>query len=332
MGDAQERLVEAAKAGNIEAMKAAMSQGADVNERVHSGSGGTALYQAAFNNQVEAVKFLLGVDDIDVNQNDTNESQWSALLAAAIKGHDEVVKALLAHPDIDVNMENRGGKTPLIYAVLGSRIGVVKLLLAHARLEINKVDDSGFDALMHAAKENKPALVKLLLKHPKMTLLEKDGKTAAGIAKDRKYKKVEKIIEEYSAPELRTPVGLKLKENRLEKYAKGLFNGKINTMEEARTLNDRDLRYLQVDDVADRKKILVLFGAVDNSKKDEKGKAVTAVALETETRNVVEARVIESHQQSTLATVTSLPNAPRSQVQGENIEKDDIPYAKPVLN
>ena len=84
MASHEEELVEAARVGDVEKIKASLSAGADVNQRVHAGSGGTALYQAAFNNQVEALELLLDVDDIDVNHTDTNESQWSALLAAGL--------------------------------------------------------------------------------------------------------------------------------------------------------------------------------------------------------------------------------------------------------
>ena len=156
---------------------------------------------------------------------------------------------------------------------------------------------------------------------------------ACRIAKDRKYRKLEKILEEYAATELRTPVGLKLKENGLQQYAKGLYDGKITTVAEAQGLTDRDLRYMKVDNVADRKKILVLFGALENKKK-EKEEVLTAIALEDETRNVVESSVIGTQRQpmqSTLATVTSLPNAPRGQIQQNQNEEQEIPYAKPVL-
>ena len=84
MASPGEQLVEAAKAGDVAKIKSALSEGADVNERIHGGAGGTALYQAAFNNKVEAVQLLLGIDNIDVNETNTNESQWSALLAAGL--------------------------------------------------------------------------------------------------------------------------------------------------------------------------------------------------------------------------------------------------------
>ena len=154
------------------------------------------------------------------------------------------------------------------------------------------------------------------------------------IAKDRKHKKVEKLIAEFAALELRTPVGLKLKENGLQEYAKGLYDGKITTLEEARTLNDRDLRYLKVDSVADRKKILILFGAVED-KKGKEEELETAIPIAVESRNAVEATLIsaqQSQQQSTLSTVTQLPNAPTGQVrQNGSTDTEEIPFAKPVF-
>ncbi|MBR2145314.1 MAG: ankyrin repeat domain-containing protein, partial [Akkermansia sp.] len=81
-------------------------------------SGGTPLYQAAWDGHAEVVKLLLAAPGIDVNK--ANKYGSTPLYWAARFGHAEVVKLLLAVPGIDVNKAGSDGCTPLKTALINS--------------------------------------------------------------------------------------------------------------------------------------------------------------------------------------------------------------------
>lgn len=60
------------------------------------------------------VKILLETKGIDPNSRD-NVSKSTSLLRAAAKGHEEVVRLLFAH-SVDPNLDDKYGRTPLLWA------------------------------------------------------------------------------------------------------------------------------------------------------------------------------------------------------------------------
>ncbi len=77
--------------------------------------GRSALYIAAKKGDLESVRLLLAMPNIDV----TAREPWTscaALPAAIVRGNFYVVSALLRHPDIDVQSADSYGFTPLHYA------------------------------------------------------------------------------------------------------------------------------------------------------------------------------------------------------------------------
>jgi ankyrin repeat protein len=102
-------LMDAARTGNAEAVKALLAAGADVNAR---GEYGFTALMAAAKCYTEAVKALLAAG-ADVNAKDADGN--TALMAAAKKGRTppETVKALLA-AGADINAKNNKGETALM--------------------------------------------------------------------------------------------------------------------------------------------------------------------------------------------------------------------------
>ena len=85
------QLIQAAKDGNLQAVQASLSDGADVNTKDKDGQ--PVLMLAADNGQTEIVKLLLDKGaDVNVKKTDLGTS---ALWIASQKGHTETVKLLL---------------------------------------------------------------------------------------------------------------------------------------------------------------------------------------------------------------------------------------------
>ena len=98
---------EAARTGNIEAVKRHLATGADVNAK--RGDGRTPLHFAVANDHKEVAALLIA-KGADVNAEDS--SIWTPLRNAAYKGHKEIVELLIAE-GADVNAKDQKGKTPL---------------------------------------------------------------------------------------------------------------------------------------------------------------------------------------------------------------------------
>ncbi|XP_069174456.1 LOW QUALITY PROTEIN: SMC5-SMC6 complex localization factor protein 1 [Procambarus clarkii] len=128
-----------------------------INKTNHKGE--TTLIRACIKNNVERVRELLTVPDIDINMADN--LGWTALHEAAMRGFDECVKLLLNHNCYDalgkkntllsymrrdavsysVNVSARGGdegRTPLHDAVESNHLSTVKLLLDHGGVSLLK--------------------------------------------------------------------------------------------------------------------------------------------------------------------------------------------------
>jgi ankyrin repeat protein len=147
-------LWKAAFNGNVEAVKTALSQGADVNVRK---GGWTVLMRVAGEGHTEIAQLLL------THKADPNAKGFggeTALTIAAEHGHTEIVKFLLTK-GAEVNAKTEHGNTALHY---GSEFGhrdVVKILL-DAGADVNQKDQDGETALAIAKRKNHAEIVQLL--------------------------------------------------------------------------------------------------------------------------------------------------------------------------
>ncbi|MFA5106684.1 MAG: ankyrin repeat domain-containing protein [Candidatus Micrarchaeia archaeon] len=111
MKEQDQKLIDAARAGDLEGVKAALKAGADVNAK--NKTGYTALIWASSCWGHTAIVEALIVAGADVNAK--NENGYTALILAAYWGHTATVK-LLIKAGADVNAKNECGETALMKA------------------------------------------------------------------------------------------------------------------------------------------------------------------------------------------------------------------------
>ena len=109
---------EAARTGNIEAVKQHLAAGADMNAKADGRM--SPLHKAAWGGHKEIAELLIA-EGVDVNAKD--ESGKTPLHWAAWRGRNEIVELLIAE-GVDVNAKNRLSLTPLDFAIISLRIHI----------------------------------------------------------------------------------------------------------------------------------------------------------------------------------------------------------------
>jgi hypothetical protein len=138
-------LIRAAAAGDLQAMRALIQKGVDVNARDQH--GGTALHVAAGRGDQEATRLLLEAG-ADVNARRNSPNDYTPLHSAAYTGNGATTKMLLS-AGAKVNDAAGGGWTPLMFAMLYGRRDVVESLLAGGA-KVNARSPTGWTALKEA--------------------------------------------------------------------------------------------------------------------------------------------------------------------------------------
>jgi len=183
-------LADAARAGDLDAVRSLLKSGADVNQT--SADGTTALAHAAHLNNLALVELLLkaGADtnkandfgatavylaaasadgpviekllQAGANPNNALLSGETPLMAATNRGRTATVKLLLDH-DADPNAaEKNAGQTGLMWAVADKRTELVELLV-ESEADVHISSKSGFTPLMFAAQQGDVASARILL-------------------------------------------------------------------------------------------------------------------------------------------------------------------------
>jgi ankyrin repeat protein len=176
-----ETLVEAALAGDADAVAALLKDGAPPDGRIE---GSTALYTAATHGETEVATLLLR-SGADPNLRSGDQSEGTPLCAAACHGYVDMVGVLLAH-GADPNLAEDEWWTPLRWAAAHGHVEVARILLsAGASPDRNS-------PLPEAARRGSLGTVRVLLEHgasPGQT--DPQGRTALDIAEEWADKDVE---------------------------------------------------------------------------------------------------------------------------------------------
>jgi ankyrin repeat protein len=157
---AQETLADLARAGNREAVLAAITS-PDLDVNVPAADGSTALLWATYKVDHELVRALL---QAGAKPNITNNF-GAAPLTEAVKLSDVDLVRLLLDAHADPNSPNQDGQTALMLASSLGSLEIAKLLIKSGA-DVNAVEKyRGQTALMWAAAGNYPDVVDLLLAH-----------------------------------------------------------------------------------------------------------------------------------------------------------------------
>lgn len=192
----QEDLTALVSRNDIEGVKKALGNGANVNTRDKKGR--SLLLQATIGRQVEMAT-LLTEKGADVNLQD--DIQDSPFLYAGATGQTELVKLFLTH-GARFDIFNRYNGTALIPACERGHVETVKLLVSTKGFPINHVNRLGWTALMEAI-----VLGNGSKKYQEIVQLLKDGSADLGIpdhdgitplqhAKSRGFAEIVKILSE----------------------------------------------------------------------------------------------------------------------------------------
>ena len=144
-------LHEAARDGNLEAVRRLLDEGGNVN--LQNRDGDTSLHCAICQDilykpdcHLQTVKLLLE-HQADINVH--NNMKRTPLYNAACEGHQEILQLLLDR-GADVNTQDQNGHTPLHGAARNGHIDVAQLLLNYGA-HINIKDKNGYTPLFWSA-------------------------------------------------------------------------------------------------------------------------------------------------------------------------------------
>ena len=163
------------------------------------------LHQAAERGDVQAVRALLD-QGAQVNEEGDPGDKWlhaTALHWAAARGHLQVMELLLDR-GADVNVTIGHNQTPLHWASGTGQLKAVQLLLERGA-EINAKTAYGDTALHEAAKGGHQQVVRLLLERGAMAGdTNRYGETPAAVAKDGGHLALAQMLEQAGARQLGT--------------------------------------------------------------------------------------------------------------------------------
>ncbi len=152
-------LVEAAREGDIDAIRALVRSGADVNAA--EGDGMTALHWAAHRNHAEAVEVLLYAGArLELR---TRLGGYTPLLVAAAAGADEALALLLEAGGDVAARTTPGGSSALHFAAASGNARAVEILLRHGAAVDARDAHWGHTPLMTAAAVGRVDAVRALL-------------------------------------------------------------------------------------------------------------------------------------------------------------------------
>ena len=171
------RLVEAARKQDQKAVRALLTQKADVNAR--SSDGSTALLWLAHWNDLDTADLLLRAG---ADANTANDFRMTPLSEACINGNSALVRLLLksgANPNTAIAT----GETPLMTCAKTGSADAVRMLVEYGAAVNAKEPAQNQTALMWAAAERHPDVVKALIEaHADLKAHSKQGFTAIHFA------------------------------------------------------------------------------------------------------------------------------------------------------
>jgi ankyrin repeat protein len=138
-----------------------------------------ALNTAASVGQVQVVKQLLELPEVDMNFRDPQYNYETALHGACRNGHFDIVKLLVAQK-ASVDIVDEYGQTPFHEALRANDLNLVEFMGQNGA-DMNKVSGAGHTSLHFAARGNNVPILKFLLDSPlnihSLSEQDEDGST-----------------------------------------------------------------------------------------------------------------------------------------------------------
>lgn len=145
--------------GHKEVVDLLLQNGGNLAER--NSWGNTLLMLAAGENRAEVAELLL--DKYTVDLTEVHPEGVNALHVSAIHGDKEVIDLLLKRgADID-RKDEKGGNTPLIFAVSYKQRKMVKFLVVEKKAILSKRNNAGLTAVLEAVKKGDIKIARWLL-------------------------------------------------------------------------------------------------------------------------------------------------------------------------
>ena len=151
-------LLDAAKNGDREALRALLQKGANVNSAEPDGT--TALHWASYRDDIEGAGLLIRAG---AKVNAANDLGATPLWTASLNGSEAMVRQLLA-AGADPNAALLAGETPLMVASRAGKPVVVEQLIAKGA-NVNARGSRSQTALMWATSQKHSDVVQVLLAH-----------------------------------------------------------------------------------------------------------------------------------------------------------------------
>jgi len=151
-------VVDAAKNGDKDTLRALLQKGASVNAA--EGDGSTALHWASYRDDIETADLLIRAG---AKVNAANDLGVTPLWTASQNGSEAMVRRLL-EAGANPNAALLAGETPVMVASRTGNPKVVEQLLARGA-NVNAHGSRGQTALMWAVSEKHPDVVKVLIAH-----------------------------------------------------------------------------------------------------------------------------------------------------------------------
>ena len=194
-----ERYLEAAAAGELEAVKAALAGGADKDAVDHEEA--TAILRAARGGHLDVVRALIA-EGVDIDAQD--QTCFNPFIHGCIHNEPELVKTMV-EAGCDLKRLTRFGGNGLTPAAEKGHVEIVRYLLENTRINVNLTNTLGWTALIEAIILNDGGpvaqeVVGLLLKHgAKPGMTDERGATPLELARQHGHKEIAALIERHIA-------------------------------------------------------------------------------------------------------------------------------------
>ena len=184
----------AAQQGDLNALKACLENGVDIN--CTNRQGRTAITLASLNKHYEAVSFLISAG-ADIDKQD--ETCFNPFLLSCLNNDLTLLRIVLpAKPDL--TRLTRFGGVGITPASEKGHVEIVRELLTKTEINFNHTNFVGWTPLLEAivlndGGEKQQEIVKLLLDHganPHMT--DKYGKTPLELAREKGYDAIAQLL------------------------------------------------------------------------------------------------------------------------------------------